>query len=200
LGLEATASLLAWGWHPTGNGEIKVEIPGRARLTGESGNLWSERGALQKIKGVAVAASLPAHIAQRIRNRAVNLLTQNDLPVSIEPQRVRSESPGAGIFLVAEYEHGRAGFSALGKKGKPSEQVAAEAVNQFLAFHQSEAALDPHLADQMILPVALSGWSGILSAERVSKHTLTNIGVVEQFLGPVARVEQNNIRFLSRNE
>jgi RNA 3'-terminal phosphate cyclase (ATP) len=192
LGLEATLTLLAWGWYPAGNGEIKVEIPGRTHLTNGSKKLGSERGPLKQIKGVAVASSLPAHIAQRMRDRTVNLLTQQRLPVAIEPQRVRSKSPGAGIFLVAEYESSRAGFGVLGKKGKPSERVAEEAVNDLLAFHHSQAALDEHLTDQLILPIALSDWSGSLSAQRLSKHTLTNIWVVEQFLGPVARVEQKN--------
>jgi RNA 3'-terminal phosphate cyclase (ATP) len=127
-----------------------------------------------------------------MRDRAVNLLTQQGLPVAIEPQRVRSKSPGAGIFLVAEYESSRAGFAALGKKGKPSERVAEEAVTDLLAFHHSQAALDEYLTDQLILPIALSDCSGSLSAQRLSKHTLTNIWVVEQFLGPVARVVQKN--------
>jgi RNA 3'-terminal phosphate cyclase (ATP) len=160
--------------------------------------MWERRSDLKQIKGIAVASRLPAHIAQRMRDRAVNLLRQKDLPATIEPQRVRSVSPGAGIFLVAEYEDSQAGFGAIGRKGKPAERVAEEAVNDLLAFHQSGAVLDQHLADQLILPMALSGWSGALLTERLSKHTLTNIWVVEQFLGPMAKVEQksNLIRFV----
>jgi RNA 3'-terminal phosphate cyclase (ATP) len=123
------------------------------------------------------------------------------LPASIEPQLARSASPGAGIFLVAEYEFGRAGFSALGEKGKPSERVADEAANALLAFHRSSAALDDHLTDQLILPAALSGQPLTLRAERLSTHALTNLWVVEQFLGPVAQVDrENNLIWFSRVE
>jgi len=187
-GVSANIELPAWGWYPTGGGAIKAAIPAQVRLAG-SGD-WQNRGELQQVKGVAIASSLPAHIAQRIRNRAVNLLAEAGLPTAIEPQRVRSDSPGAGIFLTAEYENVQAGFTALGKKGKPSEQVAQEAVDALLAYHQSNAVVDAHLADQLILPVALAEWSGTLSVEWVSNHTLTSLWVVEQFLGPVARVDQ----------
>jgi RNA 3'-terminal phosphate cyclase (ATP) len=133
-----------------------------------------------------------------MRNRAVNLLAEAGLPATIEPQRVRSVSPGAGIFLTAEYESTIAGFSALGKKGKPAEQVAQEAINDLLAFHRSQAAVEVHLADQLILPWALAKLPGTLSTERLTEHTLTNIRVVEQFLGPVTRVDhkRNLIHFL----
>ncbi|GAB4434684.1 MAG: RNA 3'-terminal phosphate cyclase [Anaerolineae bacterium] len=203
LGFQATLELLAWGWYPAGQGEIRATIPGRDK-TDESSKTLSAvaeaRGALKHIHGVAVASSLPAHIAQRIRNRAANLLDEARLPHAIEPQRVRSVSPGAGIFLAVEYESGWAGFSALGELGKPSEQVAQEAVEALLAFHHSGARLDEHLADQLILPLALSGQSVTLSMEKISEHTRTNLWVVEQFLGPVAHIDpsQGAIQFTAK--
>lgn len=213
LGVQAVAELSAWGWYPAGRGEITVTITGQTTLTpilveGEPGDqsdsvagLELGPGLLQRVKGLAVAASLPAHIAQRMRNRATNLLQQAALPAEIEPRRVQSVSPGAGLFLAAEYQAVRAGFSALGQKGKPAERVAEEAVNALLAFHQSGAALDQHLADQLILPLILAGQPGPVRVERLSTHTLTNIWVVEQFLGPLAEIdhERNLIRFTPRD-
>lgn len=198
LGLQIELDLLAWGWYPAGEGEIVAQIPGQARLDGCQ---WLDRGALKQVTGIAVASSLPAHIAQRICNRAVNLLSEEDLPVSIEPKRVRSTSPGAGIFLTAEYENVWAGFSALGKKGKPSEQVAQEAVDALLEFHRSEAAIDRHLVDQLILPMAVSGRPGAFSAQHLTQHTLTNVWVVEQFLGKVVEVDKTSkrIQFMAHN-
>lgn len=199
LGIQAAAELMAWGWYPAGNGQVDLAIGGQTRfpdaLAGQP--LAQERGALQQIAGVAVAANLPAHIAQRMADRAMSLLRQAGLPAAIQPQRVRSVSPGAGIFLVAEYERSRAGFSALGQPGKPSEQVAEEAVNDLLAFHQSGALLDRHLADQLVLPMALARLPGEFRVEELSPHTLTNLWVVEQFLGRVAEVDRDRsvIRF-----
>lgn len=202
LGVQARAELIAWGWYPAGGGEIELTIAGSddqlAERPKHSAGIAPERGKLKEIRGIAVASSLPAHIAQRICNRAMNLLAEAGLPVAIEPRRVRSPSPGAGIFLTAEYEHSLAGFSALGKKGKPSEQVAEEAVAAVLAFHHSRATVDVHLADQLILPLALFGPAALLSTTALSQHILTNLWVVEQFLGPVAEVDPRRklVRFL----
>jgi RNA 3'-terminal phosphate cyclase (ATP) len=199
LGLSAKVELLAWGWYPAGEGEIKATLPGR---TGPISAFPAARGALKRVHGVAVASSLPAYIAQRMRDRAAKLLDRVDLPFTLEPQRVQSASPGAGIFLVAEYESSRAGFSALGEKGKPSERVAEESVEALLAFHYSGAMLDEHLVDQLILPLALSGLAVALSAERISQHTLTNLWVVEQFLGPLAKINQgqHTIQFATKDK
>jgi RNA 3'-terminal phosphate cyclase (ATP) len=202
LGIEATAELKAWGWYPAGGGEIELTVAGSARRdqveSEQIQEFSAKRGKLKQISGVAVASSLPAHIAQRMRNQAVNLLAEAGLLAAIEPRRVRSVSPGAGMFLTAEYESSITGFSALGKKGKPSEHVAEEAVNKLLAFHRSQAAVEVHLADQLILPWALAKLPGVLSTERLTEHTLTNIWVVEQFFGPVTRVDhiRNFIHFL----
>lgn len=200
LGFAATVSLGAWGWYPAGEGEIKLTIPGRnadGEVPVRTPNRWAERGSLQAVRGVAVASSLPAHIAQRMQNRATQLLEQAGLPSFIEPQRVRSTSAGAGLFLVADYKNCRAGFGVLGKKGKTSEQVAEEVVKNLLAFHHSQTVLDEHLADQLILPMALTGQPLTLLVQKVSAHALTNLWVVEQFLGPIATIipEQNHIEF-----
>lgn len=197
LGVRAGFELAAWGWYPAGQGEVTLSLPGGDSLSAANWPKSLRRGKLQRITGVAVAANLPAHIAQRIRNRAANLLDAAGLPHQLEPLRVRSVSPGAGIFLAAEYEHSRAGFSALGAKGKPSEVVAQEAVDALLAFQRSGAAVDAHLADQLLLPLALAGAQTTLAIERVSEHTRTNLAVVEQFLGPVARISGNRLEFMA---
>jgi RNA 3'-terminal phosphate cyclase len=111
---------------------------------------------------------------------------------SIEPQRVRSASPGAGIFLAVEYGTHWAGFGAIGRQGKPAEQVAEEASRALLAFLRSGAVLDVYAADQLILPLIFSGYAGLVSSEYISRHTLTNLWVVEQFLGPVAKVDRSS--------
>jgi RNA 3'-terminal phosphate cyclase (ATP) len=189
LGVRGEAELTDWGWFPAGKGAISMSLSGNVKLS--SPEEWSLRGELEDVSGVAVAAGLPSHIAQRICNRANNLLDQAGLPASIQPYRAKSVSPGAGIFFTARYKQTRAGFGALGAKGKPSEQVAQEAVEAFLAFHRTSAFVDLHLADQLVVPLAMTDQPVTLSAEAITEHTRTNLWVAEQFLGPVA---QSDIR------
>jgi RNA 3'-terminal phosphate cyclase (ATP) len=114
-------------------------------------------------------------------SRAENLLQQAHLKAQVTPLRERGFSTGAGIFLTAEYEHTRAGFSALGKIGLAAEQVAQMAVDEFLDFHHSGSVVDRFLGDQLLLPMALSSGISQYQVAEISPHLMTNAWVIEQF-------------------
>jgi RNA 3'-terminal phosphate cyclase (ATP) len=92
---------------------------------------------------------------------------------------------------VARFEKITAGFSALGRRGKPAEVVADEAVDEMLAYLRAPGAADPHLADQLVLYMALAGGVSRLTTTSVSRHLLTNVWVLEQFLPDRLTVEGN---------
>ncbi|GAB4532356.1 MAG: RNA 3'-terminal phosphate cyclase [Anaerolineae bacterium] len=195
LGVDATLELNRWGWYPVGQGEIQATI--RGLQSNLSPLTLVERGALLRVRGRAVAANLPSHIPQRMATRAQSLLKSAGIEARVDPLRVRAACAGAGIFLTAEYETVRAGFSALGARGKASEVVAEEAVAALLAHRDSGAVLDQHLADQLVLPLALAGGVSSFSVERVSRHLTTNIWVVEQFGLARASVAGNRVELRS---
>jgi RNA 3'-terminal phosphate cyclase (ATP) len=183
LGIEAAAELLAWGWFPVGQGEIRAEIGGlqssaRPQLRPMS---LVDRGPLQRVFGRAVAANLPEHIGRRMAERAGGLLADHGIEAEVEAENVDAACPGAGIFLTAVYANLRCGFSALGRRGKPAEQVAEEALGLLLAQRASGAALDQHLADQMVLPLACAAGPSRFSTERTTGHLETSAWVVERF-------------------
>jgi len=181
MGIEATCALEAWGFYPAGGGELTATITGSPQRSLQPLTL-TERGDLQQVHGRAIACNLPAHIAQRMANRAHNCLSEAGLPAEIRPSRVRSQGPGAGVFLAAEYEQARAGFSALGAKGKPSETVADEICQALLAHHASSAPVDEHLADQLLLPLALAAGRSQFRAARITQHLLTNAHIIRSFI------------------
>jgi RNA 3'-terminal phosphate cyclase (ATP) len=179
MGLIAQTTLNAWGFYPVGGGDFTANLPGDQQ---PSPLTLTERGDLVRIGGVAIAAELPAHIAQRIANRALNVLKAERLPVEITPQRVKSAGPGAGIFLVAEYENAVAGFSAMGAQGKPSDQVADEACRDLVRHHRQGEPVDPHLADQLLLPLALTPGESSFRTSQITQHLITNAQVIRRFL------------------
>jgi RNA 3'-terminal phosphate cyclase (ATP) len=202
MDLQVDCSLERWGFYPAGGGRMSAEIGcvptfGEIRPSGESGDQPSpsrseeerylhplqitERGALKRMSGRAVASNLPAHIPQRMTNRARNLLADRDIQAQIEPLRVRGVGPGAGIFLAAEYERAFAGFSSIGERGKPSERVAEEAVDLFMAYDKRECAVDRYLADQLLLPMALAGGRSEMTVAEISQHLITNAYIIRQF-------------------
>ncbi len=179
-GVDVDCALTAWGFYPVGGGELQVTI--RPVTEPLRPLQLEERGALEKVTGAGVAGELPAHIAQRMSSRATNVLKQAQLSSSITPERVKSKGPGAGIFLTAHYEQSQAGFSALGKQGKPSDAVADEACEALLTHHIDGAPVDPHLADQILLPLALAEGRSVYLTSQITQHLLTNAQVIRSFI------------------
>ncbi len=187
IGLDADAELAQSGWYPQGGGELRVSVAGNADLHGIT---LLERGPLTRLHGVAVAANLPSHIPQRMADRANNLLRDAALPPVVQPGHLRGPSTGAAVLLAAEYGSGvRAGFSALGERGKPSEVVAGEAVGELLAYRAQPGALDEHLPDQILTALMLADGPSALSTVEITRHTLTNIRITQRFVERSVHVE-----------
>ena len=188
MGADLQIGLAQWGFYPAGGGEVRVDISGCERL--HRPLVMVERGELEEAYGTAVAMNLPSHIAQRMSGRARKVLAGAGVQARVDPRRVRGRGPGAVIFLVAQYAHAVAGFTAYGRKGTPSEGVADAACREFVTHHTSGAPVDPYLADQLMVPMALAQGRSELVTSRVSQHLLTNAWVVRQFLEVDISVEE----------
>ena len=178
MGIDAKIKLGAWGWYPQGGGEVKLLLSGGSQIEGI--NLL-ERGVLQRVRGLAVVTELPSHIPQRMANRAGNLLKQAGLKAAVQTLRETGVAAGAGIFLTAEYKNSLAGFGGLGRLRLTAEKVADIACEELLKFHQTWAAVDEHLGDQLLLPAALASQGSQYRVAEVSTHLTTNAAVIEQF-------------------
>ncbi len=192
MGFNANLNVERWGWYPIGQGIVKANIQSvRGKLKAIELN---ERGKLKRISGVSLVSRLPLSIAERERDQALNRLRGNrefhsQVPKPyIETKEVPSLGTGNFFFLVAEFENSIAGFSSLGKIGKKAEKVANEAADEFIKYFKSEACIEKHLADQLILYMALAEGESSFTSE-ISNHVLTNIWVVEQFLSVKFKVK-----------
>lgn len=187
LGLRASLQLKRWGWYPEGGGEVIVNLEGADSLHGVD---LSARPAVSHLDGLAAASNLPAHIPQRISDRANSLLKAAGLPAGVQPLRVSGGvSTGAGIFLALHCGEVHAGFSALGARGKASEAVATEAVEAIAAFARQTAALDPYLPDQILPYLMLSSGPSELATISITQHTRTVLDIVQRFIDRKVRTE-----------
>ncbi|HEY7242801.1 MAG TPA: RNA 3'-terminal phosphate cyclase [Xanthobacteraceae bacterium] len=191
IGFRVDAMLERWGWYPVGGGEIVCTIAGRSpRDEGWPNPLHAlERGVLRCIHGRSVAANLPAHIAQRMADRARASLCDLGVAVDIEPLRVTASCPGAGIFLIADYDPLAASFSAYGRLGRPAEAVADQAVGALREHHASGSAVELHLADQLLLPLSFASGPSQFTAPRPTGHLLTNAWTIRQFGAAAISIE-----------
>jgi RNA 3'-terminal phosphate cyclase (ATP) len=100
-----------------------------------------------------------------------------------------SRSPGCGITLWTETDKSAfLGASALGERGVKAEVVGKNAAEALKLEMDSGASADVHLADQLLVPLALYG--GQFHCRELSQHTKTNIDVIHTFLGDVIKVEE----------
>lgn len=174
MGATFDAELAAWGWYPAGGGVVKAAIAPVARLDSPP----FEHIPARRVEGIAAVTNLPADIPQRMAGRATNLLAAAGRPSKIEPRRENGPGPGAGIFLWLP----QGGFSALGRPGLPSERVAEAAVAETLAFVDNTAMVDRHLADQLLLPLALAHGRARYTTDHLTLHTVTNAELLRMWL------------------
>src|SRR5205814_10122015 len=72
-------------------------------------------------------------------------------------------------------------YSAFGQVGLRAEKIATIAARDARAYLVSRAAAGEHLADQLLLPLALAG-AGSFTAEKINMHARTNMKVISEFL------------------
>jgi RNA 3'-terminal phosphate cyclase (ATP) len=188
LGVQAELSIASWGWYPIGGGRVSVRIEPVKELLPLT---LIDRGKLLRVSGISAVSNLPGHIASRQRDRARAVLGREGIEPSIETLSAASPGKGSFLFLAAEFEHVTAGFGALGAIGKRAEEVADEACTTLLSHLRAKGALDPHLADQIVPWLAFSQGPSGFTTSRVTRHLLTNLWVVRQFLDIDVHVEGN---------
>jgi RNA 3'-terminal phosphate cyclase (ATP) len=73
-------------------------------------------------------------------------------------------------------------FTGFGAVGVRAEGVAEAAVQDARRYLAANAPVGPHLADQLLVPLALAG-GGAFRTLPLSRHSTTNIDIIRTFLG-----------------
>jgi RNA 3'-terminal phosphate cyclase (ATP) len=179
LGLRVRLDLKHPGFYPRGGGVLHAHIEPTPKL---QGLLLDRVAAPTRITGVSAVAGLPEDIAERQARQAVKRLRETRLDVDIRQENWKG-GPGTMLALVAEAAPVPALFFSLGERGKRAEAVADEAVAQVKAFlGAAPPGVDPHSADQLVLPLALAEGPSRFPVAEVTQHLHTNVAVIRQFL------------------
>lgn len=178
FGLQASVDVERSGFYPKGGGIARLTI---YPSTLEPIDIPS-RGEIQKME-IFSKASIELtgqDVADRQAGHAEKQLHSADVPsISRSIDSVDSKSCGSAIVLAAKYDHSIAGFDALGSPGKSAERVAEEAVESWIQFHESEATVDRHLGDQLMIFSALVG--GQYHVRERTEHLETHAGILAEF-------------------
>jgi len=193
-GLQASVTLDRTGFYPAGGGQ--------ATLTAEPTTLsplaLDHRGGLEDVSIYSKASEdlEASEVAARQASHAAELLTDAEFPVTDEHvEYVETYSTGSALVIAGRYQETVVGVDELGEPGLPSEEVAAEAVESFSELHEAGAVVDPHMADQVLVYLALAG--GTVRIPRATNHVETNLAVIESFDLPVSISEQDGSSVLT---
>jgi len=185
MGVKVELEIKRRGHYPKGGGLVVGRVEPWENREPLVALEWKR---IERFSGISHATNLPAHVAERqAKSAGERLRNLYNVPVDIETEVSRSLGPGSGIVVWAETDKLRLGGDALGKRGKPAEAVGREAADELIGALTTRAAVDKFLGDQLIPFMAFAG--GEVKVAEITNHLVTNVWVVEQFLGKVFEVE-----------
>ena len=175
MGAPLQLTMRMAGFFPAGGGQVRAEIAPAG---------WSMLERLQLdtppvVHARILLSQVPSHVAQRERT----VLCQR-LGIPSEAVRILencSPGPGNAIAVVLSHRGGGEVVTTLGERGVPAEEIAHRAADAVEELRAAEVPVGPHLADQLLLPMALAG-GGAFRTSEPTLHTTTNAEVIGRFL------------------
>jgi RNA 3'-terminal phosphate cyclase (ATP) len=177
MGPKVQLELVRHGFYPRGGGEILARVTPSPRLAPITLN---ERGERKGGYAEAYISGIPLHVASReleIVGKMLNWTGEN-----LHIRGLSGEfGPGNALTLTLEHEGITEVFTGFGEKGVSAESVAKRAVDAARNYLATEAVVGPHLADQLLLPMALAG-GGEFVTMPVTQHFESHMGIIGKFL------------------
>ncbi|MBD0326773.1 MAG: RNA 3'-terminal phosphate cyclase [Pyrinomonadaceae bacterium] len=177
IGPQVNIELERYGFYPPGGGKFSVYIEPAAEL--RPLNLTA-RGEILARRARALVVNLPPSIGERelavIRER----LDWSDDELRVETSQ-NAYSPGNVLTIEIESEQLTEVITGMGERGVRAETVAERAAAEAQRYLATDAPVGEHLADQLLIPLALAGGGSYLTSP-LSLHTTTNIEIVKKFL------------------
>lgn len=187
MGPTIAATLERPGFFPAGGGRIRVHIQPAQSLTPLT---LLERGPLVSRSARATVARLPFSIAEREIAVVKEKLTWDEEELQCR-ECPDSSGPGNILVISVASEQVTEVFTGFGQWGVSAETVARRTVQETREYLAAGVPVGKHLADQLLLPMALAG-GGEFRTVAPTPHTTTNLEVLRLFLDIEARVERQD--------
>lgn len=175
MGVEMDIELVRHGFYPAGGGEVRVRLNPVRQWTRLD---LIDRGEHRGTHAVAIVAGVPVDVAHRELACVEKHLGGIHAEVR---QLTHGEGPGNALVLTRRYAGVSACFTGFGARGVSGESIAESVALACIRFHSSGAAVESHLADQLVLPSVLAG-GGCFSTNEVSSHLRSNLETLKAFI------------------
>ncbi|MEM9460777.1 MAG: RNA 3'-terminal phosphate cyclase [Myxococcota bacterium] len=176
MGAKIEVKLERAGFYPAGGGMLVVEIEGGCPLRPIE---RLDRGTLRCTGAKAMVSNLPVSIARRELDTLHERLGWPHRELRV--QRVHGHGPGNVLVVQVEHDGGTTVIASFGDKGVSAEDVAGQAIEEVEHFLAANVPVDAHLADQLLIPLAMAGGGRFRTVEP-TLHTKTNAQIVQRWL------------------
>ncbi len=188
MGARVDLTLERHGFYPAGGGKIVAHIEPPDFLAGFDA---LKRGERTSQRACALLAKLPDHIGERQLKTVERLLRWPSDHSDSTIERVHSNGPGTVCMVELGFEHANELISSVGRRGLSSEKLAKAVAKEAQAYIDHGAPIGEHLADQLLMPLAVSASldatapvkrGGLFRTGPLSLHTTTHIDIISRFL------------------
>ncbi len=176
MGAELSLEMTQPGFEPAGGGHYRLEVTGGQPL--EPLEL-EDRGPLEAARAIVWLSRLPGHIVERETDELRRRL--DGMELDVEVREVEASGPGNAVVMVLDFRHVTDVVTGFGVRGVPAERVVAGVIREVKRRLRSNAAVGPHLADQLLVPLAMAGGGSFTTLDPTT-HSTTNARVIERFL------------------
>jgi RNA 3'-terminal phosphate cyclase (ATP) len=186
LGMKAELEMIQPGFYPRGGGEIRAVIHPCSRIHGLSLLSCPD---LTTAGGFSATAELPESVGRKQARRLSARLKAEGVESHFPIEEWEAANPGSVAAVIFRQAPVPPLFFGLGERGKPAESVADDAADEAIAFRDAKAPVDPHSADQLLLPLAFSPDASEYKTSEITRHTTTNVETVQKFVERSIQIE-----------
>jgi len=186
MGAQVTLTLERHGVFPGGGGRIALDVRPGSKLRPIA---VMEAGPVLAARATCIVARLPTHVADR--ELAIVRERFGVAPEDCKTIDVRG-GPANTLMIEIERAGSREIVTAHGEKGLRAELVAERACNEMDVYVASNVPVGEHLADQLLLPMAVAGGGRFRTRGPLSLHATTNIETIGAFLDVPIRVHDSD--------
>lgn len=186
MGIEVELEMPRPGFYPRGGGEIRATIHPCSRVNGISILTCPE---LTTAGGFSAYAGLPESVGRRQARRLSVRLKAENIESHIPVEEWEAANPGTVAAVIFRQAPVPPLFFGLGERGKPAESVADDAADEAIRFRDAKCPVDPHSADQLLLPLVFSRDAAEYRTSEITRHLTTNIATVRKFVDRVVELD-----------
>lgn len=189
MGVEVHAELIRPGFFPAGGGVLKLRVEPATSLSKLD---LLDCGEVAKPTARVLLSRLRAGWAEEgiqiLRDQLG--LSDAELETVSVPNPI---GPGNAFLVESRMETFSAVFTGIADRRASSGDAARAACAEALAWSQASVPVDEHLADQLLLPLALAGGGSFRTTEP-SGHARTHADILGLFLPVRVRFEKESDR------